>query len=109
MKMDHVGSPKQPNEGLSREDLTLGAVGLAGAGMLGAELLGFAAYTAPVVALNAVSGAVGVTLPFAAYMGLTSALGVVVGPVGWTILGTVGLVALGSKLLRNTSRDATIP
>jgi len=87
----------------------LTGVALTGAGMLGAQLGGFATYMMASTAVGVLTGAMGITLPFAAYMGMSSIIGTVIGPPGWIALGLVTLWKLGKPdLAKITAAVCTI-
>jgi hypothetical protein len=64
---------------------------LTGAGLLVANLGGFATYTLASTVVGTITGSLGITLPFAAYTGMSGIIAAVISPWGWVGLGLFAL------------------
>lgn len=78
-------------------------IAIGGAGLLAANLGGFATYMMASTVVGALTGILGLTLPFGLYMGLSSAISVLLGPVGWVGLGLFAIWRLGQPNMKKVT------
>ena len=85
---------------------SLGAAGLLAAFSVTVAMSGFQFYVTMSVAIHAIAGLVGITLPFAVYTAASATVAVLTGPLGWALVAAavaLGVVFAGGANVRKTT------